>query len=340
MSYTLPPDVLTGAVERLALAWGMLDGMAGDSVTVEVEGRRLRVSNLDKVLYPDAGFSKGEVIDYYTRIAPVLLPHLADRPLSLHRFPDGVTGQSFWDKDASRHAPDWLRVVRLPSPGSSSGNEDVGYAVVDGLPALVWAANLAGLELHVPQWTVGPRGGRRAPDLVVFDLDPGAPATVVECARVAETVREVLAADGLDCVVKTSGSKGLQLYAPVQVTDAARTSEYARQVAEQLAAQRPDEVVAVMAKARRGGKVFVDWSQNNPAKTTVAPYSLRGRPQPTVSTPISWDEVARCRAPEDLAFDVDDVLDRVSRAGDLFSDLLVTGNRLPARPGAGGRRKR
>lgn len=314
--------------------------MASDSVTVDVEGRRLRLSNMDKVLYPDTGFSKGEVIDYYTRVAPVLLPHLADRPLSLHRWPDGVGGQSFWDKDASRHAPDWLRVVRLPSPGSGSGNEEVGYAVVDGLPALVWAANLAGLELHVPQWTVGPRGARREPDLVVFDLDPGAPATVVECARVAEAVREVLAADGLDGVVKTSGSKGLQVYAPVRVTDAARTSEYARQVAEQLAAQRPDEIVAVMAKARRGGKVFVDWSQNNPAKTTVAPYSLRGRSQPTVSTPISWDEVAGCRAPEDLVFDVDDVIERVAHDGDLFGALRGERYRLPTRPRAGGNRKR
>ncbi|MPZ64729.1 MAG: ATP-dependent DNA ligase [Pseudonocardiaceae bacterium] len=314
--------------------------MAGHSVTVDVDGRRLRLSNLDKVLYPDTGFRKGEVIDYYTRIAPVLLPHLADRPLSLHRWPDGVGGQSFWDKDASRHAPDWLRVVRLPSPGSSSGNEEVGYAVVDGLAALVWAANLAGLELHVPQWTVGPRDGRREPDLVVFDLDPGAPATVVECGRVAEAVREVLAEDGLDCVVKTSGSKGMQVYAPVQVRDAARTSEYARQVAEHLAAQRPGEVVAVMAKARRGGKVFVDWSQNNPAKTTVAPYSLRGRSQPTVSTPISWNEVADCRDPEDLVFGVDDVIERVSHDGDLFGALLGERYRLPARPRVARDRKR
>lgn len=318
----------------------MLGVMAGDAVTVDVAGRRLRLSNLDKVLYPGPGFTKGEVIDYYTRVAPVLLPHLADRPLSLRRWPDGVGGQAFWDKDASRHAPEWLRVVRLPSPGSSSGNEEVGYAVVDGLPALVWAANLAGLELHVPQWTVGPRGGRRAPNLVVFDLDPGEPATIVECARVAEAVREVLADDGLDSVAKTSGSKGMQVYAPVRVPDAARTSEYARQVAEHLAAQRPDEVVAVMAKARRGGKVFVDWSQNNPAKTTVAPYSLRGRPEPTVSTPISWDEVARCREPEDLVFGVDDVIERVSRDGDLFGAVLGERYRLPARPRAAGHRRR
>ncbi|MQA16063.1 MAG: ATP-dependent DNA ligase [Pseudonocardiaceae bacterium] len=310
--------------------------MASDAATVDVEGRRLRLSNLDKVLYPSIGFTKGEVIDYYSRVAPVLLPHLADRPVSLHRWPDGVAGQGFWDKDASRHAPDWLRVVRLPSPGSSSGSDEVGYAILDGLPALVWAANLAGLELHIPQWTLGPRGGRRVPDLLVFDLDPGAPATVVECARVAEAVRDVLAADGFDCVVKSSGSKGLQVYARVSVPHAGRTSEYARHLAEHLADRWPAEVVATMAKARRSGKVLVDWSQNNPAKTTVAPYSLRGRAEPTVSTPVSWEEVARCREPEDLMFGVDDVLERISRSGDLFGVLYGERaggrRRLPARP--------
>ena len=277
--------------------------------------------------------TKGEVIDYYSRIAPVLLPHLAGRPLTMRRWPDGVGGQPFYDKDASRHAPDWLRVARLPTPGSTKAHEEIGYAVVDGLPALVWAANMAGLELHVPQWTVGPRGGVLEPDRLVFDLDPGAPATIVECARVAEAVREVLAGERIECHAKTSGSKGMQVYASVHVPDAARTSEYAREVAERLAAERPREVVSRMAKTVRGGKVLVDWSQNNPAKTTVAPYSLRGLQRPTVSTPVTWEEVARCCAIGDLEFTAEDVLERVEAAGDHFAPLLGTGRRLPSRRG-------
>ncbi|MGH3659837.1 MAG: non-homologous end-joining DNA ligase [Micromonosporaceae bacterium] len=295
--------------------------MGGDAVTVQVEGQRLRLSNLDKVLYPAAGFTKGEVIHYYTQVAPVLLPHLADRPVTLRRYPDGVAAAPFYDKDASRHAPDWLRVVRLPTPGSTKAHEEIGYAVIDGLPALVWAANLAGLELHVPQWTVDAGGTAQPPDLMVFDLDPGPSTTVVECARVAEAIREVVAADGLECYPKTSGSKGLQVYLPVRVGEAGDCSTYARQVAEHLAAQRPREVVARMTKAVRRAKVFVDWSQNNPAKTTIAPYSLRGRERPTVSTPVTWDEIAACTEPGDLVFTTDDALDRVQRHGDLFAPL-------------------
>jgi bifunctional non-homologous end joining protein LigD len=296
-------------------------GVASDTVTVEVDGQRMRLSNLDKVLYPATGFTKGEVIHYYTRIAAAMLPHLAERPLTLRRFPDGVAGQVFYDKDASRHAPDWFRVVRLPTPGSSKAHEEIGYAVIDGLPALVWAANMAGLELHVPQWTITPRGEPRNPDLLVFDLDPGERTSVVECARVAEAVRDVVTEDGLDCYVKTSGSKGLQVYAPVRVDDPTATSAYARRVAERLATERPREVVSRMAKDARRGKVLVDWSQNNRAKTTVAPYSLRGRERPTVSTPVTWEEVANCEEPDDLMFTTDDVVDRVERDGDLFGPL-------------------
>jgi bifunctional non-homologous end joining protein LigD len=292
-------------------------------VTVQVHGRRMRLSNLDKVLYPATGFTKGEVIHYYTQIAAVLLPHLADRPLTLRRYPDGVTAEPFYDKDASRHAPDWLRVVRLPTSGSTKAHDEIGYAVVDGLPALVWAANLAGLELHVPQWRISPQGSPHLPDLLVFDLDPGPSTTVVECARVAEAIRAVLAEDGLAGYVKTSGSKGLQVYAAVAVTAGEDTSVYARQLAQRLAAQRPAEVVARMAKAVRHGKVLVDWSQNNAAKTTIAPYSLRGRELPTVSTPVTWSEIADCDSPEDLVFTTDDVLDRVRRLGDLFGPLLA-----------------
>jgi bifunctional non-homologous end joining protein LigD len=299
-------------------------GVASDTVTVEVDGQRMRLSNLDKVLYPATGFTKGEVIHYYTRIAAAMLPHLAERPLTLRRFPDGVAGQVFYDKDASRHAPDWLRVVRLPTPGSSKAHEEIGYAVIDGLPALVWAANMAGLELHVPQWTITPRGEPRNPDLLVFDLDPGERTSVVECARVAEAVRDVVTEDGLDCYVKTSGSKGLQVYAPVRVDDPTATSAYARRVAERLATERPREVVSRMAKDARRGKVLVDWSQNNRAKTTVAPYSLRGRERPTVSAPVTWEEVANCEEPDDLMFTTDDVVDRVERDGDLFGPLQAT----------------
>ncbi|MGH3795624.1 MAG: non-homologous end-joining DNA ligase [Pseudonocardiaceae bacterium] len=295
--------------------------MANEAITVQVDGQRMRLSNLDKVLYPATGFTKGEVIDYYTRVAPMILPHLADRPVTLRRYPDGVAAESFFHKDASRHAPDWLRVVRLPTPGSTMGHDEVGFAVIDGLPGLIWATNLAGLELHVPQWAVGRNGDPQPPDLLVFDLDPGPPATVVQCARVAEAIRAVVGEDGLECYPKTSGSKGLQVYAPVQVADAQDTSAYAREVAERLAAERPGEVVSRMTKAARRGKVLVDWSQNNPAKTTVAPYSLRGQQHPTVSTPVTWAEIAGCGEPGDLVFTTDDVLDRAQQHGDLFAAL-------------------
>ncbi|SDM44660.1 non-homologous end-joining DNA ligase [Allokutzneria albata] len=294
---------------------------------VRVDGRTLKLSNLDKVLYPEDGFTKGEVIDYYARIAPVMLPHLADRALTLKRYPDGVDGMSFFEKNVSRHAPDWVRTVRLSTPGSSRGAEHADYAVVQDTATLVWAANLAALELHIPQWTVGPRGARRDPDLLVFDLDPGAPATIVECCRVAELLRGALAEDGLPAYPKTSGSKGLQLYVPITAPDSERPREYARELAERLAADRPQQIVAKMIKAIRGGKVLIDWSQNNTAKTTVAPYSLRARERPTVSTPVTWDEVEACRKPRDLVFTSADVLDRVAEHGDLLADLL--GDRFP-----------
>jgi DNA ligase D-like protein (predicted polymerase)/DNA ligase D-like protein (predicted 3'-phosphoesterase) len=298
---------------------------------VTVEGRRLKLSNLNKVLYPVTGFTKGEVIDYYTRIAPVLLPYLADRPVTLRRYPDGVDGQSFFEKNVPRHAPDWVRTVELPTPGSSKGAATVNFAVVADLATLVWLANLAVLELHLPQWTVGPRGAQHPPDLLVFDLDPGPPATVVECARVAERILAVLEHDGLTGYAKTSGGKGLQVYAPVRVSEPQQSSAYARAVAEQLAGQTPELVVSRMTKSVRAGKVFIDWSQNNPAKTTVAPYSLRAREQPTVSTPVNWDEVHRCRQPSDLVFTAPEVLARVQRSGDLWVGTREPGPPLPRR---------
>ncbi|MEU5695281.1 non-homologous end-joining DNA ligase [Actinosynnema sp. NPDC020468] len=290
----------------------------GEDAVVRVEGRTLRLTNLGKVLYPEVGFTKAEVIDYYSRIAPVLLPHVRDRPATLRRFPDGVGGSSFFEKNVPSHAPEWVRRVRVGTSGSRGGAGYVDFVVVEDLATLVWLANLAALELHVPQWTVGARGGRHSPDLVVFDLDPGEPASVVECARVALVLREVLVADGLEPVVKTSGSKGLQVYAPVRVAAAERTSEYARGVARRLAAELPELVVWRMAKVLRSGRVLIDWSQNSPAKTTVAPYSLRARGVPSVSAPVSWAEVEGCRVVGDLVFVADEVRARVAASGDLF----------------------
>jgi len=298
-------------------------------VVVQVGERQLSLSNLDKELYPD-GFSKGEVINYYSRVAPVLLPHLAGRPVTFTRYPNGVDGEKFFEKNVPRHAPDWVRTVRLPHSGSRGTGEFIDYVLIEDLETVVWAANLAALELHVPQWTVDGET-RRAPDRLVFDLDPGPDASIVECCRVAERLRKILVADGLTPFAKTSGSKGMQLYAGIRAASATSPSAYAKALAERLAAETPDLVVAKMAKNLRTGKVFIDWSQNNPAKTTIAPYSLRGRAQPTVSTPVTWDEVRASRRPEQLAFTADDVLARIADLGDVFADLDETSAVCPLR---------
>jgi len=297
--------------------------VSGSKVVVDVLGRSVALTNLEKVLYPD-GFTKAQVLDYYTRIAPVLLPHLAGRALTRKRYPDGVEGQVFFEKNAPRGTPEWVTVVNLPSPGSSKGRETIDYVVVDGLAALVWTANLASLELHTHMWRVDPASGAaQAPDLVVFDLDPGPPATLVECCEVAQLLRPLLVADGLQPLAKTSGSKGLQLYAQADhFGSAEQTSAYAKGLAQRLEREQPGLVVHRMTKSLRDGKVLVDWSQNSAAKTTVSVYSLRARRTPTVSTPVTWDEVAGCRAPEDLVFHSDDVLARVQEHGDLFAPLL------------------
>ena len=300
--------------------------------TVTVGGRRLRLSNLDKELYP--GVPKSVVVDYYARVADTLLPHLAGRPLTLRRFPDGIAAPSFYEKNAGRHTPDWVRTVDVPTPGSSKGSETARFVVVEELATLVHLANLAVLELHVPQWRVGPRGAVHPPDELVFDLDPGEGADVVDCARVAVRIRAVLAEDGLTARAKTSGSKGMQMTAPVVVSEPSRTSEYARAVAERLAAETPSTVTAVMAKERRRKRVFVDWSQNNPAKTTVAPYSLRARAAggaPTVSTPLRWEEVEQARDARDLTFSPTRVLERIDADGDLYVAVLGEGGHLPRR---------
>jgi bifunctional non-homologous end joining protein LigD len=299
------------------------------TITVEVEGHRLSLSNLTKVLYPGAGFTKGEVVDYYTRIAPVLLPHLADRPLTVKRYPNGVDEHFFFEKNAPRGTPSWVRTVTLPVPGSTKNRETIDYVVVEGLPTVVWLANLAALELHVPQWRVPRRARRPRTDVVVFDLDPGPPATIAECCEVAVRLRAVLADDGLHPVAKTSGSKGMQVSAPIEVGDPELPSRYAHQVAKGLERDLPELVVSRMAKALRPGKVFVDWSQNNPAKTTVAPYSLRAKAAPSVSTPLTWQEVEEGGQ---LSFTAEQVLHRVSEHGDLFAAVLDDARRMRITP--------
>jgi bifunctional non-homologous end joining protein LigD len=290
------------------------------TVTTNVAGRELVLSNLDKVLFPETGFTKGQVIDYYARIAPVMVPHLYDRPLTMKRWPDGVEGQSFFEKHAPRHAPDWVRSVLVPSSGDG---DPVTFSVICDLPALVWAANLASIEFHVPLWHVGRRRKLPAPaDHMVFDLDPGEGATIVECCRVALLIRDELASRTEGIYPKTSGSKGLQLYVPLTSSltwDKLR--ENARGIATDIERAAPELVVSNMRKALRSGKVLIDWSQNSPSKTTVAVYSMRGRSLPRVSTPVTWDEVAACAGGDDptrLSFSPDDTLLRVEQMGDLF----------------------
>jgi bifunctional non-homologous end joining protein LigD len=290
---------------------------------VRVDGVELTLSNLDKALYPN-GFTKGEVIDYYARIAPAMLPHLVDRPATRVRYPDGVDGPAFFEKNAPSHTPDWVRTVRVPTPGGS--RDAVDFVVIDDLQTLVWAANLASLELHIPQWKVGPRGGLHEPDLMVFDLDPGAPAGLDEAREVAGLLRELLDADDLESFPKTSGKKGLHLYVPIVETSDERTSAYAKEAARRLEADHKDLVVSRMEKRLRKGKVFVDWSQNNRHKTTVAPYSLRAVAEPSVSAPVTWEEVG---GDAGLRFGPDDVRERVERHGDLLAPLLELRQKLP-----------
>ncbi|GII68794.1 hypothetical protein Sme01_12700 [Sphaerisporangium melleum] len=287
-------------------------------VRVRVDHRELTLTNLDKVLYPATGFTKAEVIEYYTCVAPAMLAHLNGRPLTVKRYPGGVEGQFFFEKNRPAHTPAWVRTARLPAPGSTKDRDTIEYAIVDDLPTLVYFAGLAALEFHTPMWRVDEEGRALPPDTMVFDLDPGAPATIVDCGRVALRLREALREDGLDGLPKTSGNKGMQVYVPWAGREES-PSDYAKALAQRLEKERPDEVVSQMAKKLRPGKVFIDWSQNNPAKTTVTPYSLRANAAPTASTPITWEEVAECADPGDLVFTAQDVLDRVARLGDLMA---------------------
>jgi len=293
---------------------------------VEVAGKQLTLSNLDKVLYP-TGFNKGQLIDYYVRIAPVLLPHLKDRPLTLKRYPNGVTGFHFYEKNCPAHRPEWVKTAKIWSEGN---NRWMDYCTVHELPTLVWLGNLADIELHT---SLSRAQKMQQPTMLVFDLDPGVPANIVECCEVGIWVREIFAKLGLKTFAKTSGSKGLQIYCPLNsAVTYDDTKPFARTVARLLENQRPDFVVSDMKKALRVGKIFVDWSQNDDYKTTVCVYSMRAKEKPTVSTPLEWKEVENCRKKGDaslLVFEYDEVLRRVEQHGDLFAPVLKLKQKLP-----------
>jgi bifunctional non-homologous end joining protein LigD len=295
---------------------------------VDIDGRTLSLSNLDKVLYPEAGFTKGHVIEYYTRVSPVLLGHLRGRPLTLKRYPNGVDGGHFYEKQCPSHRPDWVRTAEIASSRAKKGRID--FCVCDDLPTLVWLANLADLELHT---SLALAEDYASPTVIAFDLDPGPPATIVECAEVALELRTIFGHLGMEAFPKTSGSKGMQVYVPLNTPSSYDvTSPFARGLAQLLERRRPDLVVSDMKKSLRGGKVLVDWSQNSAHKTTVNVYSLRARSQPTVSTPLRWEEVetvAQTGDPDDLVFTTADVLERVAEHGDLFSGVLELRQTVP-----------
>jgi len=286
-------------------------------VEVEVAGKRLSLSNLDKVMYPAAGFTKGQVIDYYTRVAPALLPHLRDRPLTLKRYPNGVNGQFFYEKRCPSHAPGWVRREQV---------EKIEYCICDDLPTLVWLANLADLELH-PSLSLADDIDR--PTVMAFDLDPGEPAGLAQCCEVAFILRDALAQLRLESFVKTSGSKGIQVYVPLNVDGVDYdhgTKALSHALARHLEAQHPKLIVSQQKKELRRGKVLIDWSQNDEHKTTVCVYSLRARERPTVSTPLGWEELDD---PEALVFEAADVLERIEERGDLFAPVVELRQELP-----------
>jgi bifunctional non-homologous end joining protein LigD len=296
---------------------------------VDVQERKLKLTNLDKILYPAAGFTKGEVVDYYVRIAPVLLPHLAGRPLTMKRYPGGVgeDQEYFFEKNAPMHRPDWVKTAPVWSEGN---NRTVNYILANDLPTLVWIANLASIELH-PSLSLA--ADLETPTMIVFDLDPGPPANIVQCAQVGLWVREIFNHFGLQSFPKTSGSKGLQVYIPLHTkTSYDQTKPFANAIARLLEHEHPDLVVSDMKKAVRTNKVFVDWSQNDRHKTTISVYSLRAREHPTVSTPITWEEVEQALRKKDaqrLVFEAKDVLARVEKMGDLFEPVLKLKQKLP-----------
>jgi bifunctional non-homologous end joining protein LigD len=292
-----------------------------------IAGRTLPVSNLDKILYPEAGFTKAQVIDYYVRIAPVLLPHLKNRPITLKRYPDGVEGFFFYEKQCPAHHPDWIKTTTV----AGGRREKIDYCMINDLPSLVWAANLANLELHTflhraPSIT--------RPTALAFDLDPGPPADIVLCCRVGLWLRAELDKLGLESFAKTSGSKGLQLYVPLNTAATyEKTKSFAHALAEKMERAHPAEIVSRMQKSLRNGKVLIDWSQNDEHKTTVNVYSLRAKSHPTTSTPVTWREVEQCWNKKDagrLTFLTGQTLARVEKHGDLFAPLLTLKQKLPS----------
>jgi bifunctional non-homologous end joining protein LigD len=301
--------------------------MASKASEVEVAGKHLRLSNLDKVLYPEVGFTKGQVIDYYIRVAPVLLPHLKGRPLTLKRYPEGVRGSFFYEKNCPTHRPKWVSTARVWSEGNQRWMD---YCLAQDLPTLVWAANLADLELHT-SLSVAPKINQ--PTAMVFDLDPGPPAGVIQCCQVGVWLRDFFEGAGLKVFPKTSGSKGLQAYVPLNTkVGYPETKSFAHELARKFEREHPDLVVSDMKKALRKNKVFVDWSQNDQHKTTICVYSLRARERPTVSSPVTWDEVENCLKRQDpnlLVFDFEQVLERVKKHGDLFEPVLKLKQKLP-----------
>ncbi len=302
--------------------------MARKASIVEIEGKQLKLSNLDKVLYPEVGFTKADVTNYYVQVAPALLPHLRDRPLTMKRYPEGVTGFFFYEKNCPTHRPEWVKTVPVWSEGNQRWMQ---YCVINDLATLVWAANLADLELHT---SLSLASNNDRPTAMVFDLDPGAPANIVQCCHVGLRVRDVFDRMGLEAYPKTSGSKGLQVYVPLNTpVSYDQTKEFAHELARLLERETPDQVVSDMKKALRAGKVFVDWSQNDRHKTTICVYSLRAKERPTVSTPVEWQEVERCLKKKDagvLVFEAHQVLERVRQMGDLFEPVLKRKQKLPA----------
>jgi len=292
-----------------------------------VDDRKLQVSNLDKVLYPKAGFTKAQVIDYYIRIAPVLLPHLKDRPLTMKRYPDGVEGEFFYEKNCPAHRPKWVQTAKVWSEGNQ---RIMHYCLANDLPTLVWAANLADLELHT---SLSRKNNIDRPTMMVFDLDPGAPADIVRCCEVGLWLRDLLGKMKLNSWAKTSGSKGLQVYVPLNTpVTYDDTKRLSRSLAQYLEREHSDLVTSSMSKAVRKGKVFVDWSQNDEHKTTICVYSLRAKEEPTVSTPVTWNEVEGCLKKKDakvLRFRSDQVLARVEKQGDLFEAVETLKQKAP-----------
>ncbi|MGH9499322.1 MAG: non-homologous end-joining DNA ligase [Terriglobales bacterium] len=301
--------------------------MAGKPQIVEIDGRRLTLTNLDKVLYPAAGFTKGQMVDYYARIAPVLVPQLAGRPLTLKRYPEGVDKEYFFEKNATKHRPDWVKTAPI---WSERNGHDINYLLANDLPTLIWIANLAGLELH-PSLSLAK--DITCPTMLVFDLDPGPPANIVQCSQVGLWLREIFEHFGLQSFPKTSGSKGLQIYVPLNTpTSYDETKPFAHALARLLESDHRGLVVSDMKKELRVGKVLVDWSQNDEHKTTIGVYSLRAREQPTVSTPVKWEEVELALKKKDaglLVFDAGQVLKRVEKMGDLFAPVLKLKQKLP-----------